>query len=202
LNDLYALDPSNLEWTLLGANFSIGTPPSPRDSFGITSTGGNLYVFGGEGFVGANTGVPSIFRTARTATHCIGSGSVSVLQRIVPVRHNLLSLVRPKLQRQRNSTIHKDELWLHLNREQTLRHWRLEWRWFVRSRFDFAIIVPCVRRADMSFAAVAGSRSLYGPRYATGGAEKSRASFHLTPYSQVHCPTCTNSTLSAASGQS
>ena len=46
-NDLYRYDPVDAVWSNLVHNVTAGSPPSPRASFGFTSIGTSLYVFGG-----------------------------------------------------------------------------------------------------------------------------------------------------------
>ena len=48
LNDLFMFDPYEMTWTNL-TNSVRGTPPSPRERHGFTSTNGTLFVFGGSG---------------------------------------------------------------------------------------------------------------------------------------------------------
>ena len=45
-NDLYQFDINTSEWTNL-SDLAFGEAPSPRNSFGFTSSGRKLYVFGG-----------------------------------------------------------------------------------------------------------------------------------------------------------
>ena len=47
MNDLHVYDPENRTWTNISISAS-GTPAPPRDSHGFTSTGGKIYVHGGE----------------------------------------------------------------------------------------------------------------------------------------------------------
>jgi len=46
LNDLFVLDPLNLEWRDL-TNIATGAFPSPRAGLGMTSVPGRIFVFGG-----------------------------------------------------------------------------------------------------------------------------------------------------------
>lgn len=50
-NDLHSFNPVSKAWTDLSESIQ-GTPPDPRDSNGIASLGGGVYVFGGRGNAG------------------------------------------------------------------------------------------------------------------------------------------------------
>jgi hypothetical protein len=50
-NDIYYISHDNLLWTEI-SSVTLGTPPSPRSSFGFASAGGKFYLYGGFGFSG------------------------------------------------------------------------------------------------------------------------------------------------------
>ncbi len=51
------LNTQNFEWTWLHSNYTTGIAPCPRDSFGFNAVAENLFVFGGETYIGSETGI-------------------------------------------------------------------------------------------------------------------------------------------------
>jgi hypothetical protein len=53
---MYMLNTENFEWIELHANYTSGIAPCPRDSFGFDTIAENVFVFGGETYIGSSTG--------------------------------------------------------------------------------------------------------------------------------------------------